>query len=364
MMRSERPEPIGLRIFASVKRRSRALSLAMTIGTLAATAGAAPAAASASTRTPTIVLGGLTDHGYGVAVVLQQDGSKTATVEVDFQRREGRQYQVYSYDYSGDVAFEISGGLRTAMVKAGFNEAGAIALSLRFATKVGRIRLPDQYSFFGPLVSSVRARTGVATGMLKFNSHSPFGTIERRSLRAYLTYASPAQPITARSKFTMLMSYGSSKVEGNTLIAMHAPKLTMVATTISKNPTNAYPFEMDAIIDQTGPAGIFDNVGLASAQISVHGPFLTGQASYSSTLTCNKDTTYGSLTGSVVAHFVIGGRQVYPGQQNLKNLPGLPAGLPNPFGMMMSNGADLFSGCAGSDTTGGSTSSAPTLSLP
>lgn len=322
----------------------------------------ASARASASTPTPTIVLGGFTDHGYQVAVAIEPDSNTSASIEFDFVRHAGRQYQLYTYDYSDDAAFEMSSDRRTADVKVMFGKTGEIALNLRFATKSKRLSLPDQYALYGPFAATVKAHTGLATGELKFDSHSVFGTIKRSSLRAYLTYTALPQGAANDRKLVMLTTFGSSKRLEDTLVGVHLSKLTMVAAGYSTNPTNAFPFDLDGEIFETSPVSIFTNVGITSSRISVKGPFMSGTTSYHSTLSCGKGVTFGAQTGSVVAHFTLVGRQVFPGKTSPKTDPGMPTGLPNPYGMMM-NGSGLASTCP--DTADGSaTSTAFPITLP
>jgi hypothetical protein len=294
-----------------------------------------PAAASARAG-DSFVFGPVSDHGYQAEGVLTPTSSTSYSIGFVFSRKVGAQQQIYVYNDSSAIHAQISSSLSSARVHATFGSAGKVSLSFHPQGGLTHQAFSGTGNLLGCKVSKQLTRMGRATGSFSFNTGSVFGTIHGRDVAARL--ARYPKVSTCHTQRTMSLELngpsGPSSAAENFLQAVHTGSLTFVDATYQVQATSTDPFSLEALMAQVSGAAFSAAPSLSSASVSTHGSFLNGTARFTKTSSCNAHGAFGSITGSIKAHFLIGGTQVYPSVTSTPITATPPGGSPNPFGVL------------------------------
>jgi hypothetical protein len=310
-------------------------------GLLVASLAALAWPAAASARTYSFVFGPLSDHGYKVDGVLTPSSSSGYSLGFVFSRTVGAQQQIYIYSDPANVSTQIPSDLRSARLHTTLGSAGKVSLSFHPQGGLTHQAFGGTGNLLGCTIPKQLTRTGRAIGSFSFDTGSVFGTIHGRDVAARVEQY-PKVSSCHNQRTTSLELNGPSGPAGataNFMQAVHTGSERFIDATYQVQPTGSDPFSMEALIAQTRGSVFSANSSLSSATASAHGPFLSGTARFTETSRCNARGAFGSISGSLTAHFLIGGAQQYPSVTTTPITATPPGGSPNPFGVL-SNGLD------------------------
>lgn len=314
-----------IRLRTGRSRRALVLACAATL--------AWPAAASARSAY-SFAFGPITDHGYKVEGVLTPTTATTYSLGFVFARQAGSQEQVYVFGYSPSLHARIASNLSSGRLHTSLGSAGSVSLSFRPHGGTTKTEFGGTTDLLGCHLPRELTQSGTAVGSFSFDTHTVFGTIHGHQVGARLARY-PTNIGSCRSqRTTSLELNGPSTAAADFLDAVHTGSSTYVSASYLQTATTTDPFSTDGLIDQTGTSGFSARSNLSSATVSAHGPFLSGTARFTETSRCSGRGAFGSIAGSLTAHFLIGGAQVYPSVTSTPVTATPPGGSPNPFGVL------------------------------
>jgi hypothetical protein len=308
---------------------------------------ASPAVASASNAYMSfgpVKLG----HGYALTGTAgtQFPGSGQSDLELTLSKTSGGQTQLYGYDYAKKFSLKTNASLSSGTLKASFGSYGT--LSLKFAHTGALKKIKDPTGCKGPRFQS---RAGKVTGTLSFKTHTSFfENINARRAKASLTkFGAGKENCGATGNMYALTMGGDGTLAGNLLSATKESSSDTVRAGYNQFASATFPFNLFAQISQDGSSVFSPQANLSSAHLAVSGPFMSGTSSFTETSACEStsDYVYGSLRGTVTAHFDIGGTQTYGSDGEAT---------------LVKNFAQCATGCAtscGTGGTGGTTGNEP-----
>ena len=301
-----------------------------------ATALAWPAAASARSAY-TFTFGPLTDHGYKVEGVLTPTTATTYNLGFVFNRKAGAQDQLYVMGYTPSVHARIASNLSSGRLHTSLGSAGSVSLEFRPQGGITKTEFGGTTNLLGCHVPRQLTRSGTAVGSFSFNTHTVFGTIHGHHVAARLAHY-PTNVSSCHGQRTMSLELngpsGPFTTTENFMDVVHTGSMSFATATYQVDSTSTDPFSMEGLIEQTGPHVFSASSNLSSATVSASGPFLSGTARFTETSKCSAHGAFGSIAGSLKAHFLIGGTQVYPSVTTTPITATPPGGSPNPFGVL------------------------------
>jgi hypothetical protein len=301
-------------------------------------AAALPAAASAAT-TADFTFGPVKDHGYEVEGVVTPTTTHSYSLGFVFSRKVKDQAENYVMDYQKAVKLSPTKSLGATSFKTSLGADGSVSLKFKPTGALKKIARPGGDEILGCTFGKVPARAGKAIGSFTFKTGTAFGTLHGHNVSARMMRLNSKAKCKKQSIYQMELN-GSSALQNNFLLAYHVGKLTGVSASYLNIPSGGL-FDISGSIDQLKPSSMFSyKTNLSSARLSVSGAFMSGTARFTRTSTCTAGFAFGSIQGSIKAHFLLGGTQTYPSKTTTPVGPTPPGGSPNPFGTLSKNYPD------------------------
>jgi PKD repeat protein len=250
-------------------------------------------------------------HGYTLSGTAGTPSPGAASeLTLVLSKKGGSQTQSYSYEYSKQVSVKANGNLSSGTLKVTVGSYGK--LSLRFAATGGSKTIKDPDGCTGP---KFQARPGKVNGTLSFKTHSSFlGNVSAHTAKASLTKFGPGTEHCGASVDTYLLTIsGGGTLSGNLLGGTRHGSTNSVSAGYNQFASGTFPFILFASITQGGSSAWSFQPNLSSARVSVSGPFMSGTSAFAETSRCETtpNFVYGSVSGTVTAHFDVGGTQTY-----------------------------------------------------
>ena len=200
------------------------------------------------------------------------------------------------------------------------------------------------------LVPKWAARSGTATGSFSFDTGTAFGTISGHNVKARLVREGGSAKCKNQNIFQLNLngpaSDGSENFGDDSLLAFHTGNTTGATATFEDGYGDGPEpnITLEGSIDQLKPSSMFSyKTSLSSAKLHVSGAFMTGTTTFTQSSQCVKGYEFGSIAGSITAHFFVGGALTYP-SANPNAFPAPYSGDANPFGSLSENYPSCTSG--------------------
>jgi hypothetical protein len=300
-------------------------------------AAAFPVAASAATRAD-LVFGPIKDHGYQVEGVVTPTTTKTYSLGFVFSRQVKSQAQTYTFDYQPSVKLSPTKSLGATTFKTSLGAAGSVSIRFNPTGALKNVPFTGGSEVLGCKFGKVPARAGTAVGSFTFNTGTAFGTIHGHNVKARMVKLSAAKVKCKKQSIYQLELNGADTLQNNFMLAYHSGSDTGVSASYLNIPSQAGGFALAGSIDQLKPSSLFSyKTNLSAAHLAVAGAFMSGSVKFTRTSTCTAGFAFGSIAGTIKAHFFLGGTQTYPSKTADPLGPTPPGGSPNPFGTLSKN---------------------------
>jgi hypothetical protein len=296
-----------------------------------------PVVASAATRAD-LTFGPIKDHGYEVEGVVTPTTTKSYSLGFVFTRRVRSQAQLYTFDYQPSVKLSPTKSLGATSFKTSLGSAGSVSIKFTPSGALKSVPFAGGNDVLGCTFGKVPARAGTAVGSFTFNTGTAFGTIHGHNVKARMVRLDVGKVKCKKQSIYQLQLNGADTLQNNFMLAYHSGSNTGVTASYLNIPSGPGGFVLGGSIDQLKPSSMFSyKTNLSSAHLAVSGAFMSGSVKFTRTSTCTPGFAFGSVAGTIQAHFFIGGTQTYPSKTAEPLGPTPPGGSPNPFGTLSKN---------------------------
>jgi len=312
---------------------------------------ALPATAMATTRY-NFEFGPIKSHGYTVEGVLTPETATKYNLGFVFDKESGSQTQTYFFGYSEPVTLTASKSLSSASVNTSLGAAGSVSIKFTATSSTKEVQFGGAAGndLFGCKVPKWKERSGTTTGSFSLVTGTAFGTVTGHNVTGRLVKEGGTPSCKSQNIFQLQLNgppmSGADTFGSDSLLAYHSGKSTGATATY----TDGYGdgpepnITLTGEIDQLKPSSMFSyKSNLSSARVHVSGAFMSGTTTFTSNQKCVKGYEFGSIAGTIAAHFFIGGTLTYP-SGNTNAAPAPVAMDPNPFGTLSENYPDCTSG--------------------
>jgi len=312
---------------------------------------ALPAIGMAATRY-NFEFGPIKDQGYTVEGVVTPETATLYNLGFVFNKTSGSQAQEYVFEYTTNVKLKTTKSLSSASLSTSLGVAGSVSLKFKATSGIKDVQFGGSSGndLLGCKVPKWASRTGTTTGSFKLVTGTAFGTVKGRNVQASLVREGGTPTCKNQNIFQLNLngpaSDGSENFGDDSLLAFHTGNTTGATATFEDGYGDGPEpnITLTGEIDQLKPSSMFSyKSNLSSARLHVSGAFMTGTATFTGNQKCVKGYEFGSVAGSIKAHFFVGGTLTYP-SGNTNAFPAPTPSDPNPFGSLSENYPECLGG--------------------